>query len=187
MQRHKVFISYHDGRNQPEGGDWEWRVKFEKLFHHHAEVIQSGAVQDGDIDLNHNVDDIRRIIRDKYLFDSSVTVVLVGARTWQRKHVDWEISASIRHTVHSPRSGLLGIILPSHPDYGKPEGYNRYRIPPRLHDNVSCKFATMYWWTEEPLVLQQWVHDAYLRKRSMQPDNRREPYAENRTGNGWTD
>ncbi|HEX6374067.1 MAG TPA: TIR domain-containing protein [Longimicrobium sp.] len=186
MDRHKVFISYHDGRTQPEGGDWEWRVKFEKLFTR-AEVIQSGAVQDGDIDPNEDVEVVRQKIRDKYLFDSSVTVVLVGERTWQRKHVDWEISASIRHTTHSPRSGLLGILLPSHPSYRDPGGYDRRTIPPRLYDNIEAGFAKMYGWTEDPQTLQQLVHEAYLRKGTVLPDNSRQPYAKNRTGERWAD
>jgi hypothetical protein len=187
MDRHKVFISYHDGRAQPGGGDWEWRVKFEKLFHDHAKVILSGAVQDGDIDPNENVEAVRQKIRDKYLFDSSVTVVLVGERTWQRKHVDWEISASIRDTDHSPRSGLLGILLPSHPSYRNSNGYDRYTIPPRLHDNVEAGFAKIYSWTETPEELQRVVHEAYVRKGNILPVNTRTMYAKNRTGDRWTD
>jgi hypothetical protein len=187
MDRHKVFISYHDGRDRPVGGDWEWRVKFEKMFHNQAAVIDSGAVQDGDIDPNANVEFVRQQIREKYLSDSSVTVVLVGERTWQRKHVDWEISASIRDTTANPRSGLIGIILPNHPDYKKQGGVDGHTIPPRLYDNVENGFAKLYWWTEDPQELQEWVHDAYVRKTKIQPTDARPHYAKNRTGDRWTD
>lgn len=67
-------------------------------------------------------------IRDNYLRDSSVTIVLVGKDTWKRKFIDWEISASIRNTQNNPRSGLFGIILPTHDDYGK-VGYTSNILP----------------------------------------------------------
>jgi len=64
-------------------------------------------VQIGYINENLSADRIRQIIRDEYLRDSTVTFVLVGAQTWQRKHFDWELSSSIRNTQHNLRSGLL--------------------------------------------------------------------------------
>ena len=48
-----------------------------------------------------------------------MTIVLIGPCTWQRKHVDWEIGASLRKTRKNSRCGLLGILLPNHPDYKK--------------------------------------------------------------------
>jgi hypothetical protein len=104
--KHKVFVSYHHSLDQ------DYREKFEALFAGRYEIMISKSVQMGDIDPNLKTDTIRQKIRDEYLRDSTVTVVLVGEKTWQRKHVDWEISASIRRTEYNPRSGLLGIILP---------------------------------------------------------------------------
>ena len=182
--RHRVFISYHDGRKDPStGGDLLWRERFEAIFHHHAEVLISGAVQEGDIDPMIRTDTIRQRIRDEYLRNTSVTVVLVGERTWQRKHVDWEIGSSLRHTEFNPRSGLLGILLPSYPGY--PRSYNPKTIPPRLHDNVECGFATLHWWSEDPLTVKNWIHQAYLRKNTVLPDNSRDQFARNRIGTHW--
>lgn len=187
MKRHKVFISFHHGTNEPGNGDLVWREKFERLFADEAEVIQCGAVQDGDIDPNKPVDEVRRIIREKYLFDSSVTVVLVGERTWQRKHVDWEISASLRHTPNNPRSGLLGIMLPTHPDSAKQKEVHGRTIPPRLYDNVMSGYAKLYWWTEDPQELKEWVRAAYLQKSKQDPTNSRDPFGDNRSGEQWMD
>ena len=68
-----------------------------------------------------NIDDtglktatVRQKIRDDYIRDATVAIVLIGPRTWQRKHVDWEIGSSIRKTKRNPRCGLLGIVLPNH-------------------------------------------------------------------------
>ncbi|HEU0076234.1 MAG TPA: TIR domain-containing protein [Longimicrobiaceae bacterium] len=183
--RHRVFISYHDGRGQPSGGDWQYRYEFERLFHLQAEVLVSGAVQDGDIDPGLPVETTRRLIRDKYLRDTSVTVVLVGARTWQRKHVDWEIGSSLRDTEYNPRSGLIGILLPSYPGY--PNSYDPHTIPPRLNDNVVCGYAKLYRWTPNPEHIRTWVHEAYLRRKQVLPVNSRDQFVNNRSGDRWND
>ena len=62
---------------------------------------------------------IRQQIRDNFIRDATVTVVLIGPCTWQRKHVDWEIGSSLRKTKRNSRCGLLGILLPNHPNFGE--------------------------------------------------------------------
>jgi hypothetical protein len=178
--RHKVFVSYH------HANDENYKRIFELRFGNRFGVIVPGSVQMGDIDTNLKTETIRQKIRDDYLRDTSVTVVLVGQETWQRKHVDWEISSSLRNTDLNPRSGLLGILLPSHPDFGRPK-FNPHLVPPRLADNVECGFATIYHWSEDPDKVQQWVHEAYLRKARIQPDNSRDLFGKNHTGSAWLD
>src|SRR5258708_1562614 len=52
-------------------------------------------------------------IRQRYLGDSTVTLVLVGSCTHSRRYIDWEIKSSLRQgDVYTP-NGLAGIILPS--------------------------------------------------------------------------
>ena len=137
IQRHKVFISYHHANDQV------YRDKFERLFVNTYDIMVSRSVQIGDIDTNLKTETIRQKIRDEYLSDSTVTVVLIGSETWKRKHVDWEISSSIRSTQLSSRSGLLGIILPTYPRVDRTK-YNPHTIPPRLHDNIKCNFASIH-------------------------------------------
>lgn len=81
-QRHKVFVSYHHANDQ------DYRNYFEGLFANIYDIMVSKSVQIGDIDPYTPTDRIRQIIRDKYLHDSTVTVVLIGCETWKRKHVD---------------------------------------------------------------------------------------------------
>ncbi len=133
--RHKVFVSYHHARDQ------SYRDRFERLFAYDHDIMVSRSVQIGDIPANLTTETVRQKIRDEYLRESTVTVVLIGAETWQRKHVDWEIASSIRHTEFNLRSGLLGILLPSYqkPAPGK---HQSSTIPPRLHDNIECGFAS---------------------------------------------
>ena len=80
--------------------------------------IVDKSVHDEDIDdVNLSIETIRQRIRDNFISDTTVTVALIGPCTWQRKHVDWEISASLIERSNNPRCGLLGLILPNHPDF----------------------------------------------------------------------
>ncbi|MFW9973181.1 MAG: TIR domain-containing protein [Candidatus Odinarchaeota archaeon] len=176
-EKHKVFVSYH------HENDEEYRKKFELMF---GTIYVSKSVDIGDIDPNLNTETVRRKIREDYLGDTSVTVVLVGTDTWKRKHVDWEISASIRKTKISPRSGLLGIILPAHSDYGK-HTYTSYLIPPRLHDNIECRYARIYDWSNNSNMVKNWIHQAFLRRDKIYPNNKRLLFARNRSGDRWYD
>ncbi len=176
--RHKVFVSYHHDKDQA------YREKFERLFSDIFDIMVSKSVQIGDLDPNLKTATIRQKIREKYLRDSTVTVVLIGAETWKRKHVDWEIGASIRQTEHKPRSGLLGILLPTYPTY---PSYFGCTIPPRLHDNIQCGFARIYDWNTDPNSVQSWIHDAFERRDSIDPDNSYPSFANNRSGERWYD
>ena len=62
-----------------------------------------------------NLDDetIRRTIRDQYLRDSTVTILLVGTATWGRKHVNWGLYSSMIDGSVNKRSGILVVNLPS--------------------------------------------------------------------------
>lgn len=177
--RHKVFVSYHHSIE-----DQEYRNEFERLFSESHDVMVSKSVQIGDIDPSLATDTIRQKIRDEYLRDSTVTVVLIGPETWKRKHVDWEIGSSIRHTQYNPRSGLLGIILPTYPR-NDPSKYNQYTIPPRLYDNIQCGFAKIYNWSTNPVGVQQWIHEAFERRNKIDPDNSFPNFVNNRSGDRW--
>ena len=143
VARHKVFVCYHHTSDQG------YRNRFEELFAVVYDIMDSRSVRIGDIPRGLNTDEVSRRIRDNNLRDSTVTVVLVGKDTWRRMHVDWEIAATVRDTDANGRSGLMGILLPTHPSFGK-DGYDPYTIPPRLHDNVECGFAELYDWNESP-------------------------------------
>ena len=183
IPRHRVFISYHDE-------DREHRDRFVRNM---GDSIIDCSVQVDDIDdTNLQVDTIRRNIRDDYIADATVTIVLVGQCTWQRKHVDWEIGSSLRDTRNNSRCGLLGIILPNHSDHGR-TNYRPRLVPPRLADNCQGgdPYARIYdmpgSWIESSV--RRWVHQAFLRRRNdPPPDNSRPQFGRNRSGpcsQGW--
>lgn len=142
----------------------------------------------GDIGTNLKTETIRQKIRNKYLADATVTVVLIGSETQKRKHVNWDISSSIRKTENSSRSGLIGIVLPSYPRKDKTE-YNPKTIPPRLHDNIERKFTSIHNWSDDSEVVQKWIHNAFLRRYKIEPDNSRDLFKDNRAESqiSWKD
>ncbi len=177
-KRHKVFVSYHHANDQ------YYKDLFEKMFANHYEIMVSKSVQIGDIDPNLKTDTIRQKIRDEYLRDSTVTVVLIGSETWKRKHIDWEIGSSIRHTEYNQRSGLLGILFPTY-QYPKPNQYDPYTILPRLYDNIKCGFAKIYNWANNSKEVQEWIRDAFKNRFEINPDNSYRSFVNNRSGERW--
>lgn len=69
------------------------------------------SVNTGDVDDSLPDGRIREIIRDRYLRDSTVTIVLAGQETKRRKHVDWEIYSSMIDGKVNKKSGILVIDL----------------------------------------------------------------------------
>ncbi len=99
--RHNVFISYH------HKNDELYKLEFERLFSGVYDILETKAINDGDINPFIKTETIRQKIRDEFICTASVTVVLIGSETWKRKHVDWEISSSIRDTKLNSRTGLI--------------------------------------------------------------------------------
>ncbi len=125
--RHKAFISYHhDDQDEVD--------EFIETFDHERKVFITRGVG-VDIEQNiidsDNTDYVMQRIRELYLKDSTVTIVLMGKCTWARRYVDWEIQASLRQGETVTANGLLGIKLIS---YKKSSNY-----PNRLNKNLLKK------------------------------------------------
>ena len=181
--RHKTFVSFHEK-------DKRYRHYFARAM---GSDIIDRSVSEGDIDPALKVDTIRSKIRDEFIADATVTVVLIGPCTWQRKHVDWEIGSSLRQTKKNPRCGLIGILLPTHLDY-RANRYSPNLIPPRLADNVVGRnsYARIYHWPDpwNPRQIRTWIHEAFNRRDSINPINSRRQFGKNRTTPcelGWSE
>lgn len=97
---HKTFISYHHAREQ----DLKDKIIDEGVIG--GEFIDK-SVSDGDIDPNSSEETIMRKIREEYLGDSTVVIVLIGEETAERPFVNSEIQAAL--WGENP-SGLVGIV-----------------------------------------------------------------------------
>ena len=103
---HKVFISYHHKRDE------DYKDELIDFGKHFSVFIDKSVDTEG---ISEDLSDqaIREKIRDDYLRDSTVTILLVGLETKRRKHIDWEIYSSMFDGVRNKKSGILIINLPS--------------------------------------------------------------------------
>jgi hypothetical protein len=181
--RHKLFISYH------HAGDQRYKDEFVRTY---LDEFDDYSVREGDIQSGILTEMVRQLIRDEYIRGATVTVVLIGQQTWKRKHVDWEIRASLRDTRSNDRNGLLGILLPT---YSALQGvaqrqtspgravYTPNNIPPLLWDNVAepLRFAQIRPWPRDAAELRLWIHEAFQRRNlAPAPTLARNAFADNR-------
>ena len=130
--RPKVFVSYHHA-DQTEAEAFVRR--FESVF-----IPKVIGVSDADDFIDSTDPDyVMRRIREKYLADSTVTIVLLGRCTWARRYVDWEIASTLRNDPVNKRSGLMAITLPSVVALSK-------QLPVRLADNIKDDQGYARWW-----------------------------------------
>ncbi len=177
--KYKVYVSYHHCIE-----DQECRNHFEEILLANQDVAIMKSTQIENIGPDLSAAAIRQLIKEKYLKDSTVTVVLIGSNTWKQRQVDWEIEASIETTQNNQISGLFGIVTPS---YHKNDTfkYNEHTIPPRLNDNIRCGFASIHFWDTDPFIIQNWIHDAFERRTRFDPDNSRPIFVDNLLGSEW--
>ena len=174
VPKHKVFISYHHEKDQ----EYADILRIEL-----AGDIVDKSIHDEDIDdRNIKTATIRQKIRDEFIADATVTVVLIGPETYTRKHVDWEIGSSLRKTKKNSRCGVFGILLPNHPDYRKLRRGSL--IPPRLVLNLKGDdpYVRIYKWPANGRLvhIRKWIHKAFQRRDGTPPNNGLAPFKNNR-------
>ena len=109
---HKVFISYHHRNDQYYKEELlKINDRYKQLYGN--PIFLDMSVDTGDISENLPDETIRQKIRDEYLQDSTVTILLVGTETKNRKHIDWEIYSSMYDGKVNKKSGILVVNLPS--------------------------------------------------------------------------
>jgi hypothetical protein len=96
---HKTFISYHHENEQD--------LKDQIIEDFGGDFFIDKSVKDGDIDPENSEETIMRTIREDFLSDSTVTLILVGKETSQRPFVNSEIQASL--WGDNP-NGLLAVV-----------------------------------------------------------------------------
>lgn len=150
--KRRVFISHYKGDSTQVEAFIDYFAKQHQVFTPYV----LGANNNDDFIDSTNTDYVMTQIRQKYLLDTTVTIVLVGSCTHSRRYVDWEIKGSLRQGEYTP-NGLMGIILPS-------QGSNAH-LPPRLEANwtsghVNC-YARYWVYPSTADQLGQWIEDAY--------------------------
>lgn len=138
--KRKVFISYCH-LNQLEANTFveQWKNVF---------IPRAlGTTFSDDIINSTNSEYVMLQIRQKYLGDSTVSIVLIGSCTHSRRYVDWELKASLRRGDNLP-NGVVAFLLPS----AQLQDGNVFiktqekypPLPPRLQLNYTFNDATKY-------------------------------------------
>lgn len=119
----KIFISYHHQNDQY----WANRL---------GEILESQGYTDRSLGERIDSSDdayIYRRIREGYIRGSSVTIVLLGSETSERKWIDWETHATL-----DMKHGLLAVRLPT---------WNR-EYPDRLEEDIKNGHSIVIGWEE---------------------------------------
>lgn len=151
--RHKCFLSYHSVDADAVA---DFVTSFGDVFI--PKVI--GLSESDPLIGSNDTDYIMDRIREKYLTDSTVTMVLLGKCTWSRRFVDWEVYSSLRRGKVNRLNGLMAVNLPS---IGVSDSS---KLPPRVDDNLPRAngpdtYARWYRYPTSSNQLKGWVEDAF--------------------------
>ncbi len=194
INKHKVFISYHHLNDQ------YYKDFLIEVLNQRYDLFDDYSVNQDEVDDTGKSDEtIRRIIRDNYIADATVLILLCGTETKYRKFIDWELHAAMYNTDLNPKMGILVVNLPSisqsrrgPTELEKPlvspgainwvslETRNEYEnnyphMPSRIIDCLEKKkseIAVTDWSIIEsnPLILKELVDIAFKRRKNMQYD-----------------
>lgn len=114
IARHRVFISYYHHDDQ------RYKDYLIKMQEFNIETMQMQSIFE-DFSVHENeIDDtglsseqIRCIIRDEYIKDATVLILLCGENTKKRKHIDWELHAAMYDSLANRQMGIIVINLPT--------------------------------------------------------------------------
>jgi hypothetical protein len=147
--RHKCFIAYHKADQNAVN---DFCDKFSGSF------IKRGITMEEDIIDSNDTDYVMRRIRELYLKDSTVTIVLVGKCTWARRFVDWEVQSSLRNPRDGYPNGLVAIQL-----------WDSYKtLPNRVNLNVESGYSKFYKYPASTDVLSKIVEEAWEARYNLQ-------------------
>jgi hypothetical protein len=156
----KVFITFHPA-------DREYAAQFADRFSDAVTAKLDGVSDHDDFIKNtHEATYIQREIRERYLTNTTVTIMLAGKCTWSQRFVDWEIAASLRKDAERGRSALLGIRLPY-------LGSGPTTVPERFQDNLKVGYAVFKPYPTSSEDLRAWIVQALERRDTIAPDNSR--------------
>ena len=114
VDRHRVFISYFHKDDQ-DYKDYLINMKYydddEAVY---KSIFDDYSVRENDIDdAGMTSEQIRCEIRDNYIKDATVLILLCGKNTKYRKHIDWELHAAMYKNNVKDQLGILVINLPT--------------------------------------------------------------------------
>ena len=168
--KHRCFVSYHEVNS----------TAVKNFVEEFAEVFTAktvGVTDEDDFINSEDTEYVMRRIRERYLSNTTVTIVLIGECTKARKYVDWEIASTLRNDPVNGRSGLLGINMKSVGSRGL--------APPRLNENYDSKdqagsYALYQIYPSTAQVLRDAIQTTFDRRETHTPINTQALFKNNR-------
>ena len=151
--RRKVFLSHSHIHEQENAA-------FLRDFGDVFIAKQLGIFGDEDFINSTDTNYVMQCVRSRYIQDSTVTIVLIGACVHSRRYIDWEIKASLRQGADYLPNGLLAITLPS--------TNGRAHLPERLLANwneggANCYVSYQSYPTSKE-QLRGWIEEVFARR-----------------------
>lgn len=114
IARHRVFISYYHHDDQRYKDYLIKMQKFNIETMQMQSIFEDFSVHEKEIDdAGLSSEQIRCIIRDEYIKDATVLILLCGENTKKRKHIDWELHAAMYDSPANRQMGIIVINLPT--------------------------------------------------------------------------
>lgn len=151
--RRKVFISHY-------GVDRDAVRNFIDKWSDVFIAKELGVYDDADFIDSNDGDYVMSRIRQDYLSDSTVTIVLLGTCTHSRRYIDWEIKSSLRQGAYTP-NGLIGIVLPG----VKEAPHIPERLSANFNNDSEC-YAQYHWSPTSADQLGRWIETAFESRTS---------------------
>jgi hypothetical protein len=121
-----------------------------------------GVSDEDDFIDSDNTEYVMQRIRELYVQDSTVTIVLIGTCTASRRYADWEIKASLRQGEDELPNGLIGITLPS--TNGSAHLPERFKL--NWEANGANCYALYRSYPNSGEQLRGWIEEAFGRRTS---------------------
>ena len=199
IKRHRVFISYYHKDDQLYKNRLINMTEFDFATMRYQSIFEDCSVHENEIDdTGLYSEQIRRIIRDEYIKDATVLILLCGQNTRRRKHIDWEIHAAMYDSDVNRQMGIIVINLPTisqsiracsneekpllsdSGSWYRLDGRNEYEqnypyMPSRIIDNfvIDAPITVVNWdrISSNPQILKKLIDNAFERRFDFSYDH----------------
>lgn len=167
----KIYLSYHhDDQAEVDA----FLQQFDRLNNMVVQRANGGLGEE--IEREDDKHKVIHTVRDRYLKDSAVTIVLLGKCTYTRRSVDLELLASLHHSDDEMAdagesvtpNGLLGIMLPSYSEDGFPDRLNENL---QVSDDQAEPYARVIPYPQNKEILAREIEEAHMRRSELRPNN----------------
>lgn len=168
---HKTYLSHHPDDQSQVG---QFLEQFDYL--NNLAIHRPQGELEQDIEREDNKHKLIHKMRQRYLKDSTVTLLLLGPCTYTQRSVDLELLASLHHgqdVMADPDedilpNGLVAVMLPHYQENGFPDRLNENL---RVSETQPIPYAKVIPYPDDKATLAAAIKEAYTRRQTLLPNN----------------